>query len=582
MGRAIGWAILSCLVPIAAASGQEPATRLPVQTREAPPGWAWRSVTPAAGALRMLIIYDMEGLSGIDRLGMTKCSDSAAYAAGQNRLVADVNAVVEGLAAAGVASIDVIDRHGSGCEPALDLPRRLLDTRARELDEKARPLFDRITRHEWDAVALVGAHASPGHNGFLEHIGSFGIERILNGVSVSESEQQALNFGGEGIPVIFASGDDRYVAQMRDRMPWINVVEVKRATSRTSAELRPATDVRAELIAQAKVAVARRNSAKTPALVPPLTGAYRPVWPNSLQLLTAIPGLDVSSGEIRVSASTPRGLNEAINRVATLINSIQTADAYWEAVKDDDTRDRFRDSLFMARWSAGPTLRKPPLPPTALESTFAQATVCDNAHYASEVLLRIDIDDAAPLDLKSDGLGSYSDGAIACVLARQRFTGMPLLGLPAQTTHGCGETKPARSFDFDLSHPVDNAPARGVHRVVAGNLVFIPSIGPTGYVGHTDLVIGVTTPLQLFEIKDRSNDDRLAFAPRWVKGCNPLNVPGPLAGTTEAQIRRTSITTWDIVLPRGSIGRLYRLDEKGDLIDKGLYVFQAHLTVTSR
>jgi D-aminopeptidase len=253
-------------------------TPLGAQAREGPPaGWAWRAVTPASGALRTLIIYDMEGLSGVDRLGMTKCSDTAAYVAGQDRLVADVNAVVEGLAAAGVASIDVIDRHGSGCDAAPDLPKNRLDNRARELDERARPIFDRITQHEWDAVALVGAHASPGHNGFLEHVGSFGIERIINGVSVSESEQQALLFGGQGIPVIFASGDDRYAAQMRDRMPWITVVEVKRATSRTSAQLRRATDVRAELVAQAKAAVAGRDRAKTLALVPPLTGAYRPV-----------------------------------------------------------------------------------------------------------------------------------------------------------------------------------------------------------------------------------------------------------------------------------------------------------------
>lgn len=336
-------------------------TRAVAQARGAPPtGWAWRAVTPASVALRMLIIYDMEGLSGVDRLGMTLCTDAAAYAAGQDRLVADVNAVVEGLAAGGVTSIDVIDRHGSGCDGTPDLPNTRLDSRARELDEKARSLFARITQNEWDAVALVGAHASPGHDGFLEHVGSFGIERIINGVSVSESEQQALVFGGQGIPVIFASGDDRYAAQMRDRMPWISVVEVKRATSRTTAALRPATDVRAELIAQAKVAVVGRDRAKTLALLPPFTGAYRPVWPNSLELLTAIPGLDVSSGEIRVSGANWRGVNDAINRVATLVNSILTADAYWEAVKDDATRDRFRDSLFMARWSAGAAVRKPP------------------------------------------------------------------------------------------------------------------------------------------------------------------------------------------------------------------------------
>lgn len=104
----------------------------------APPGWEWRPVDPASGPLRVLIIYDMEGLSGIDRLAMTRCSFPPEYAAGQDRLVADVNAVIEGVAAAGVATIDVIDRHGSGCDETPDLPAARLDRRARYVDERER------------------------------------------------------------------------------------------------------------------------------------------------------------------------------------------------------------------------------------------------------------------------------------------------------------------------------------------------------------------------------------------------------------------------------------------------------------
>src|SRR4051794_5946165 len=62
-----------------------------------PPGWRWTPVAPAPGPLRVLIIYDMEGLSGVDRIAMVNCAERAAYAIGQDRLAADVNAVVEGL-----------------------------------------------------------------------------------------------------------------------------------------------------------------------------------------------------------------------------------------------------------------------------------------------------------------------------------------------------------------------------------------------------------------------------------------------------------------------------------------------------
>ena len=86
---------------------------LGAQPAAPPAGWEWRPVAPVASPLRILVQYDMEGLSGVDRLAMVQCATSA-YAAGVDRLVADVNAVIEGLSQAHVARIDVIDRHGSG------------------------------------------------------------------------------------------------------------------------------------------------------------------------------------------------------------------------------------------------------------------------------------------------------------------------------------------------------------------------------------------------------------------------------------------------------------------------------------
>jgi D-amino peptidase len=327
-----------------------------------PPGWSWTPVAPATGPLRVLITYDMEGLSGVDRIAMVNCAERAAYAIGQDRLAADVNAVVEGLAAAGAAKIEVIDRHGSGCDDTPDLPVSRLDRRATYVDEKGQALFPRIMERQWDAVLLVGAHASPGWNGFMEHVGSFGIERIINGVSISESEQHAQVNGSGGIPVVFASGDDRLCAQLKQRLPWVTCVVVKRATSRLSAALRPPSDVRADLIAGVKAAVANRDHAMVVSLTPPYTGAYKPVWPLTLEPLTGIAGIDISEGFIRVSGSNPREVNQAINRISDLVAGAFTADAHWAAVKQDKARDRFRDSLFMVRWQAGPPV-KPSSPP---------------------------------------------------------------------------------------------------------------------------------------------------------------------------------------------------------------------------
>ncbi|HKP30738.1 MAG TPA: M55 family metallopeptidase [Gemmatimonadales bacterium] len=348
MMRRVGFLACLCLLLVRSSLDAQSA---------APPGWTWNAVSPARGPLRILVIYDMEGLSGLNDLEMTECGYPDSYAAGQARLAADVNAVIEGLFQARVSSVDVADRHGSGCEDTPDLPSAFLHPKAREVSEHGAPFLERIGRGDWDAVVLVGGHASPGRGGFLEHVGGFGFERIINGVSVSESEQTGLVFGGSGVPIIFASGDDRYGAQLRERMPWVGFVEVKRATSRTSVELRIPDAVRAELIARARDAIANRDRAMTLALVPPLTGAYRPVWPQTLEPLAGIPGVDVSKGQIEVSGGNLAELNAAINKVQFGVASVTTSGTMWDAITQERQLDRSRDSVFMARWKEGPPKR---------------------------------------------------------------------------------------------------------------------------------------------------------------------------------------------------------------------------------
>ena len=325
----------------------------------AAPGWTWNAVTAARGPLRVIVIYDMEGLSSVNSQEMTSCAYPDLYSVGQARLAADVNAVIEGLVQARVASVDVADRHGSGCDDAPDLPSAFLHPKARVVAEHGAAFLERIQRGDWDAVVLVGGHASPGRGGFLEHVGSFGFERIINGLSISESEQTGLVFGGAGVPVIFASGDDRYGAQLRERMPWVTFVEVKRATSRTSVELRIPDAVRGDLMGQVRDAVAKRDRAMTLAVVPPLTGAYRPVWPQTLEPLAGIPGVDLSKGQIEVTGRNLGELNEAINKVQGVVASFTTSGIMWDAIAQDRKLDAFRDSVFMARWKEGPPKHQP-------------------------------------------------------------------------------------------------------------------------------------------------------------------------------------------------------------------------------
>ncbi|MBS1242141.1 MAG: peptidase D-aminopeptidase, partial [Gemmatimonadetes bacterium] len=94
--------------------------------------WALEAVTPDTGdGIRILVLHDMEGLSGQSDPA-TFFFGSPRYAEGQELLVGDLNAVIEGLYAGGATEVEVVDGHGSGnAEP--DVRRDLLDPRATQV-----------------------------------------------------------------------------------------------------------------------------------------------------------------------------------------------------------------------------------------------------------------------------------------------------------------------------------------------------------------------------------------------------------------------------------------------------------------
>jgi D-amino peptidase len=338
---------IACAAGVAAGGSAGAAAQAP---GEPPAGWAWNAIAPASSSIRVLLIYDMEGLVGVDRYEMTSCSYPDDYRAGQSHLAADVNAVVAGLVDAGARYIGVLDRHGSGCDDVPDLPTALLDPRATMLWPAAGEVLD----EEWDAVVLVGMHTAPGSDGFLEHTGSFGYARVVNGVSIMEPEQFALGVSRRGVPVIFASGDDRLERDFAARMPWVVFSVTKRALDRTTVVLRTVAEARADLRRDAATALRQRGEARTLSLVPPFEGAYRAVWPQSLAPLAALPGIDLTSGEIRVTASSPGELNAALINIQNLVASFWWAEMFWHEARSSPELVERAERLFMERWKAGP------------------------------------------------------------------------------------------------------------------------------------------------------------------------------------------------------------------------------------
>ena len=313
-------------------------------------GWRALDAAPPSPDRRVLVIYDMEGLSGVDRFEQTNClADATAYQNGRELLAADVNAVVDGLIAGGAADVRVYDQHGSGCDKTPDLPADKLDPRAKPHEAKDGDAFSL----PWDAIALVGMHARGGSGGFLAHTGTYGGERHLNDRAISEPEIYALPFGGRGIPMIFVSGDDYLGREMAERFPWITYVTVKRTVSPEKAELHPVDDARKKLREGAREAMQKRAQAKAVQLVPPLTAGFRAIAPLSFEPLRGVPGFDVRDGLVTFNAASFgaafQGIN-ALDRVATQFAERSILEEMRSSRKDVAM---LYDSLFRARWAAG-------------------------------------------------------------------------------------------------------------------------------------------------------------------------------------------------------------------------------------
>ena len=302
--------------------------------------------------LRVLVYHDMEGLAGQNDPNTFRFDHPEQYAKGRQLLVADVNAVVSGLFDGGATEVDVVDAHGSG-NPEPDIPAGALDPRARQLfkDHPFEPYMDLVEPGRYDAVAVVGMHAKTGSRGFASHTYTIGIELLINGQTITETELIGYSWGRVNVPVVFASGDDRLQDNLKT-MPWIQFVVTKKATSASTADLRLVDEVHAEMKARARLAVERLASAKTMPLAAPIQAAVRVVPPASLAVLQGVPGIKYSDNRVDFEATDYKGVFDgwyALIGVATRAYPALLMEKLTERPDGPAMRLEFSNRLF-ARW----------------------------------------------------------------------------------------------------------------------------------------------------------------------------------------------------------------------------------------
>ncbi len=190
-----------------------------------------------AGKVMNMKIYihtDLEGVSGIDCPEMI-LRDNERYNYSVQRLMADVNAAVDGAFKGGATHVTVLDSHGGGGNFDLSL----LDPRA-DVDMKANKKWWGKLDESYDGTIFIGAHAMAGTiNGFLDHTqnSKSWFNYWLNGRRMGELGQWAIVAGHFGVPMLMVSGDEAACTEAYAFFNPIVCAPVKRGEGRNSAIL---------------------------------------------------------------------------------------------------------------------------------------------------------------------------------------------------------------------------------------------------------------------------------------------------------------------------------------------------------
>ena len=209
----------------------------------------------AAASLRIYIVTDLEGASGVYQFSQTREPGHPLGEKAKAYLMGDIAAVVRGLRAAHVADIVVLDGHGSQA-----FVPHLMEPGAKYITGKPRPGPLTDLDESFAGLIQLGAHTMMGTpDGVLCHTQSSRTENRYwyNGIESGELAQCAAIAGHYDIPTIMVTGDEATCREATTFFgPHCVCVPVKRGIAREAAELYPFDETRRALYEGAQRAVA--------------------------------------------------------------------------------------------------------------------------------------------------------------------------------------------------------------------------------------------------------------------------------------------------------------------------------------
>ncbi|MER6378928.1 M55 family metallopeptidase [Streptomyces sp. NPDC001250] len=224
--------------------------------------------------MRVFISSDMEGTAGV--VDWNQCRPSGSeYEHYRELLQQEVNAAIEGAAAAGAQEFLINDSHSA----MSNLRPDRLARRARYLSGRHKPLYMmQGLNASFDAVFFVAYHGSmSGAAATLSHTyNPRAIAEVrINGVPAGEAAINALVALGHRVPVVLITGDDVTAAQMEPFCPGIQAAVVKNSVSRFAADSLHPEEAREVITRSAGAAMRRLADARLPTIALPASLTVR-------------------------------------------------------------------------------------------------------------------------------------------------------------------------------------------------------------------------------------------------------------------------------------------------------------------
>ena len=182
---------------------------------------------------KVYISADVEGLNGVTSFNQVLPEFYTEYSQMLPQLHLEINALIKGLKKAGVKEIVVNDAHNTMTN--LSLAQLPVDVTLISGKPKKVSMMFGLTP-DFDAVIFFAYHAKATSAGVLAHTFNMYFKSVyLNNEKVSEAQLNATYAACKNVPIVLASGDDVFCAELKNDIGNICTIQTKQAISSTAA-----------------------------------------------------------------------------------------------------------------------------------------------------------------------------------------------------------------------------------------------------------------------------------------------------------------------------------------------------------